>query len=438
MNLMIKMSQRMHWIPKTLFSTTACHAFPRQVSEPPSHSRPYVPPNQRKVKFNLDKLSTLTGYEKIELLRDMHRANMAEKSLIVYQTLYTNGLLPRLKYHDHHCMFHVLMKDPKKYHQDIKKVWAWMTECRYRPSLNLYKDLIACTVVWRDLDLGLDLFKTMKSKGMHAPEEVYRDLLQLHVVSSGTKSTLDGIALWNELAADSSLKPSLMSFCRAMELYGQVQDLQGIETVYTRAQTEISKEPSPRMHIENSYLSALVKSNANDKVQELYKTWTAPGNMLAEDSFSHRAALDSYNILLKMCHSSRNLPLALAYLKDMEVRHLPLDTIMYGRLISLLGSHGKLLQAKALFDQAVVKLKVEPRSSRHMKLQTSLLEVLCSNNECSGAETLFESMTSTGSKILKSSVKQMLDMYHRLNAPEKALALQKRHEIQESTIDTQQ
>lgn len=393
----------------------------------------------------MGKLKDLSGFEKIDLLRDMHRSMMTDKSWIVYETLYTNGLLPRLKYHDHHCMFHSFLKNPKRYRDQMHKVWTWMEECGYKPSLNLYKDMISACVAWRDLGLATKLKNEMLAKGMDVPEEAYHDLLQLHVLTPGLKTSIDGIAIWKEeIMANPNVIRSLSCFYRALELFGQTKDVAGIQETYKAAMLEYTEsldttaKESPPVHskLENARMSALVNSKAYAEVLGLYTEYRKAGGMLSPDSFSLGPASDTFNILFKMCYQSRDLALALQLWKDMRDLHLPVNIVTYGRLVSLMGMYGKSSQVESLFEAGVRDLALEPTSNRYRQFQTSLLEAYCHLENRIKAEALFKELSDHG-KPLKFTVKMMAQLYEELGDDLARTSILQEHAIWHSSASVE-
>ena len=349
----------------------------------------------------MNKLGDLTGFEKIQLLRDMHRAQMAEKSWLVYLKIQENDLLPRLKYHDHHCMFHALLQDQKRYQKEIELVWRWMQTCQYRPSQTMYEDMIACCVIWRDLETAKDLLQSMKAKKMNVSEKVHQDLLHLYALMPGSSFSLEGIDFWKDMLAVPGLRPSLNSFCRALELYAQVEDIQGIEKTFDRAVSTLSVDEKAEFEIkilpklQVSYLSSLVKAKAYVKVDELIDSGNMISQSLQEKEKNYKQLSDIYNIILKMHHQRSDLKAAAETWKHMRDANIRPNVIHYGRMLSLLGQHKKDQEAKELFSTAVddLGMKDDVKSKKYKQLEIALLEVYCNSENKVAAQSLYEHIT---------------------------------------------
>ena len=221
------------------------------------------------VKFNLEKLPSLTGFEKIELLRDMHQCRMTSESFKVYDTCYKNDLIDRLKYIDHHNMFHLLIKEPKKYKNNILQVWQLM-QVHYKPSVHLYQEMIRCCQTWNDLQLASQLIERLKEQKLTPTTAILNSILKLS--SSSIQSTQDALKYYDEIK--DVVQPDWITFCRLMELQALIYNPPACHRLYSTAMRTcipswrggLKKKPL-KMHqqaivdqLTMSYLSALVNS----------------------------------------------------------------------------------------------------------------------------------------------------------------------------------
>ncbi|KAJ3302645.1 hypothetical protein HDU76_005489 [Blyttiomyces sp. JEL0837] len=136
-------------------------------------------PKKPRQTYNLSKIRFLAGWEKIDLLRQFQAAHLTHESLHVYKILSKNKLLDRLKYLDHHEMFHLLLHDPLRYREGLLLVWKGFEECGLVKSDHLYGLMLFCCLKWGDRGLAREIWESCVKEGIKIGVDGYNHLLRL-------------------------------------------------------------------------------------------------------------------------------------------------------------------------------------------------------------------------------------------------------------------
>jgi pentatricopeptide repeat protein len=122
------------------------------------------PSSSFKSKYNLKKIRFLNGEEKVDLLRQFMTTNHIYESIYIYDFIQSNPLLaPRLKHHDYHTLFHLLLSNPSdaSAQTTLKGIFSKVS----KPTPSMIKEYIACLKKWRDVESAKRLWKKMKEDG---------------------------------------------------------------------------------------------------------------------------------------------------------------------------------------------------------------------------------------------------------------------------------
>ncbi|KND01497.1 pentatricopeptide repeat domain-containing protein [Spizellomyces punctatus DAOM BR117] len=420
----------------------------RRRTREPEDEAPKIP-RYRVVKINLDRLRHLSGWEKIELLRDLLKTKQPEEAVRVYTVLKENDLVARLKYQDYHELFHLLLADSLLYRDVILDVLSNLRRFGYSPSPLMFTALLQCCTKWRDLELASRAYEEMLERKLPVTVEAYNALLELHGMPRGIGQLQRGAELWRDML-HRGVRPNLESYLRALEIFGRLGQLETIKTMYQTALDNLDlrdltkgsegraqnlrKEHighDPKLQLDNAFLSALVNAEAFGEAQKFFGSYLEPGGALAgEGNRSSRHLLRTYTILLKMCVGKNDPSTADYYWKELHQRGFRPNVVMYGQMITIHGRAGNLQRAREMFETAQERLSATPGSGKLMKLRTSLLIAYTNASEVAEAEALFEAIRrdcqEKGKPVLRSAVQGMIKMYLDVKDLEKALRVWER------------
>eukprot|EP00842_Homolaphlyctis_polyrhiza_P003281 jgi/Hompol1/3954/HPOL_006844-RA len=230
-------------------------------------------PKKAPVRFNMERLQKLSGWEKITLLRDFCKYSMTKEALIVYHKLRENDIIQRLDYQDHHAMYHLLLSDPVRYRSDITEIVEYMLSINATPTPNLLSTYIKCCRKWADLVRGRWALNKMLSCSMQVDVVSWNDLLIMHLQSEspGSEHFEYGIEIWNMMnAPDVRAMPDLTTFLTVMSLYGNLGKVKEAEAIYDRAAAAITQITISRMKSSSPRRDGVIdRSNSAAHMQKL-------------------------------------------------------------------------------------------------------------------------------------------------------------------------
>ncbi|KAJ3163981.1 hypothetical protein HDU88_006150 [Geranomyces variabilis] len=379
----------------------------------------------RRVRINLDRIRALSGWEKLELMRDFLQHKQVEDAVYTYTILKENELVARLKYQEYHDLFHLLLTNPNTYRNVMLDVLSNIRRFGYSPTPSMLATLIKCCVKWRDLELAGRAFEELKEKDLGIEVDAYNSMLELYAGAHGTAQLQRGADLWREMV-DCGAERNQETSIRAMEIFARLHQVETVKEIYSDLISDLAQNrPSPRhtsapsqQTLDNAYLSALVTSGAYEDAKAFFQTFSRPGGILAGEGLkSPKHLAKTFNILLKMCAAQGDASLAAVYWKQLTLRGLQPDVVLYGRMISILGNAGKPETARELFDLAVERLPASPGSKKLMQLRCSLLAAYADAGDLPAASKLFEELRSecaaSGKPMLRSAVAAMINAHIR-------------------------
>ncbi|KAJ3022318.1 hypothetical protein HKX48_006505 [Thoreauomyces humboldtii] len=400
---------------------------PVDPNAPPArtHYAPPVIPRHRRVRINLDRIRSLSGFEKLELLRDFLQAKQVEDAVYVYTVLKENELVARLKYQDYHHLFHLLLADPVTYRDVMLDALSNLRRFGYSPTTSLLTSLLTCCVKWRDLDLAERAYAEMRERKLHVDVTAYNALLGLYASGSksGVKTQLQrGADLWRDMRAEHA-PVNLESRIKAMDILGRLARVDALSALHKEAVTDLlSNRPSPgplkstppRLALDNAYLASLVAASAHDHARAYFDARFAPAWLSGEGLAFSKALQDTFNILMKSCVATRNADEAERHWSQFVSRGLRPDVISYGRLILLSGVTGRTDRARELFEEARERCPGADKEGgkKLMQLRCSLLQAYAEAGNVTLARKVFEEVRAdcerAGKPVLRSAVSAMV------------------------------
>ncbi|KAI8911401.1 hypothetical protein DFJ77DRAFT_469870 [Powellomyces hirtus] len=368
-----------------------------------------VIPRHRRVRINLDRIRSLSGFEKIELYRDFLRAKQVEDAVYVYTILKENELVARLKYQDYHELFHLLLTNASTYRNVMLDAISNMRRFGYSPTPSMLTILIKCCAKWRNLELARRAYDEMREKSIFVDVLAYNALLELYAVSQGATQLQRGAELWRDMV-DRDVERNLETSIKAMEIFGRLNQVDMVKQIYSDAMEDLaSNRPSPKHTsapskptLDNAYLSALVSAGAYAEAKGFFQTFSEPGGLLAGEGLkAPKALVNTFNILLKMCVAQKDAQAAAVYWDQLTRRGLQPNVVTYGRMISILGTAGKLDSAQELFELAQERLPAKPGSKKLMLLRASLLAAYAQASDAKAARPIFDAMRADSEAVGK-------------------------------------
>ncbi|KAH9265205.1 hypothetical protein BASA83_011288 [Batrachochytrium salamandrivorans] len=312
------------------------------------HSFPKTP--KPPVRFNLEKLGLLSGYDKILLFRDFTKYNMAADALVVYTRLRVNNIIHQLTYQDHHAMFHLLLSDAVDNRRAINDVVGYMLQRKMMPSESLWAAYIQCCArKGNDVQPAVWAFEQMIESKMHVETATWNDMLGMYLQQDrDLKRYADGLQIWSRMDDPATrAQPDLTTYLHVIALYGRLARVFDAEEIYRRASLALTEWFCPSKQIaacERRKTTSIGYQSERDMTVKLLNA------MLAVYSTSDRVekALTLQTACSKqLCESSKDLCSARTYFKDAKRRGVHVDAVMFGRLIYINGLAGDLDGAHA-------------------------------------------------------------------------------------------
>ncbi|KAH6566666.1 hypothetical protein BASA50_007172 [Batrachochytrium salamandrivorans] len=402
------------------------------------HSFPKTP--KPPVRFNLEKLGLLSGYDKILLFRDFTKYNMAADALVVYTRLRVNNIIHQLTYQDHHAMFHLLLSDAVDNRRAINDVVGYMLQRKMMPSESLWAAYIQCCArKWNDVQPAVWAFEQMIESKMHVETATWNDMLGMYLQQDrDLKRYADGLQIWSRMDDPATrAQPDLTTYLHVIALYGRLARVFDAEEIYRRASLALTelvlsskqiaacerrKRPALAIKVErdmtvkllNAMLAVYSTSDRVEKALTLANGMLEAGVMNDVDKTSQSTARDLYALLLKLCESSKDLCSARTYFKDAKRRGVHVDAVMFGRLIYINGLAGDLDGAREMFDAALSQLALDPNGMRSHNIHTAYLRALAASGNVDAANNWFfddySKALPKGKRILRMVYNMMIDL----------------------------
>ncbi|KAJ8328740.1 hypothetical protein O5D80_002723 [Batrachochytrium dendrobatidis] len=385
---------------------------PRQFQ--PAHSFPKTP--KPPVRFNLDKLSKLSGWEKVELFRDFVKNHMPLEALAVYERLRVNNIIHQLTYQDHHAMFHLLLANPVVNREPIGEIVGYMIQRNMKPSESFWMSYIhCCSHKWRDMEHTMWAFNQMLDNNIKVSTVTWNDVLNMHAYNQkDLQMLMEGVKIWERMdSQEVAAQPDLETYLCVMDLYGRLARVTDAEGIYQRALNELSDlvhrsrqltavsdrqkkklmaikvERDMAVRLLNGMLGVYAHSGHVAKGLKLADAILQHGVMNDVDMTSQSTAQSLYSLLLKLCVQSKDLSSALKYMDDAKRRGVRVDAVMVGRLVHVHGFSGDLQGAKQVFDAALTQLQLDKQGNRWQDLHTAYLQAIVVSGDISSANKWF-------------------------------------------------
>jgi tetratricopeptide (TPR) repeat protein len=350
----------------------------------------------RKVIFNLNKLRTLSGGEKIELLRDYLNTKQTKEALYVYNTIIENGFANRLKYHDHHCLFHMCLRDVNEWKQGILQIHHQLQLHRYEPTENYLNEYLICCTKWGNAEASMEALNAIKEAKCQVLISSWDHLLNLYLEKQEQSMWEKGVELWKQLKASVPVcRPSRRTYLHAMALYIKLGDTPEVLNTYYEAEENLSRlameheDKSNCTELESEqwklnqhtvYAAQVMDhlvdtgkfAEAHDLYSELYPL------LISAQSRKLKYGLNLYHILLKMLQrmkleTDEKLNQYWEQMKDLDLEP---DHLLYSRKLSLLRN---LPDIEETYRLALTSLPLKPGSSKRQAIDSSFLLSMCHN-----------------------------------------------------------
>ncbi|KAL2915105.1 hypothetical protein HK105_205429 [Polyrhizophydium stewartii] len=370
------------------------------------------------VRFDMAKLARLSGFEKIALFRDFVKYRMTVEALTVYRRLRENNIVQQLKYQDHHGIFHVLLSDPIAYKDDIIWTVDYMIGIKETlPSQDMLANFLKCCRKWGDLERARWTFDKMVELKLDIPTESWNDMLALYEMQSRDTVLLNqGVKLWEQMLTNRGIdsRPDINSYISVVTILGHLGRIADAEGIYRQAVEvlpELATDALVTQHrairglghpeaeltekrfatrLFNTMLAVYADAGDFDAAFSLAAAYFEKGVLATTDKLSQASARDTYSLLLKVCSEARDLDAARRFFDDAQRRGVVPDAVMFGRMIQIHGVCGDLEGARTLFESALARLNLEPRSRRRHDLHTAFLHALLASAPIDRANAWFD------------------------------------------------
>lgn len=390
------------------------------------------------VKFNLNNVKSLSGSEKILLLRDLiatksHSAAINVWNLIIKNSL-SNQLIYRyfhIDYSDYHCLLHMLITNPIKYKEELIQLNEQIRLNLFLPSENLLNEFLKCAVKWKDVSRSIETFNEIKTSKLLLETDSCADLLGLLSKSTNIEIASKGFEVWDYFTSQRARKkPSRAIYLRLFDLYARVQDEPAVSKLYETSVDEVirlNRERAntldkkfgieTRLKFLNAYMAVLVQYGSFLKALELFDEFRS------SKYFSKVAGLsslkDTFRILFKICASLKHPDLADDFYKLTRDLAVDLDIVMFGRLISI-----PRLTSEETFEYlqtAIIRLQIQPSTKHFISIYESAIKSLSSKYPLE-AFKCFETIRS-GANTLKMHRITYLELLENLKEYEKEFSI---------------
>jgi tetratricopeptide (TPR) repeat protein len=356
-------------------STALCK---RTIAKNPSPLPFPVPPKEKSstkpfVQFNLTKIRRLSGPEKIDLLRDYYKTKAIDESIFVYKIIEHNGYLDKLTYNDHHCVFRLLLKDPVKYRDEIKLVYASLRVLEYSPTENFMNDYCIASTKWGNLEQTIEFLEEIERQGLNVRIDTWSHVLKMAL--AGNESDWQrGILVWRKLQSKVPLiRPSKRIYLTALELYTKLNDSEQVLAVFVEAEENLErlvKDHCERIGVDQDLtwkkntwtmfvckvLAIFSKTDNFHAAIEFYNEYYKLG--IFHDSRTVKSAMNVYHIMFGLLSQMHKLNikeiemkeyigqgsemvtvsiqnLGKVFLKELQDINLIPDSLIFSRLLSI-------------------------------------------------------------------------------------------------------
>jgi tetratricopeptide (TPR) repeat protein len=369
----------------------------------------------RKVIFNLNKLRTLSGGEKIELLRDYLNTKQTKEALHVYNTIIENGFSNRLKYHDHHCLFHMCLRDVHEWKNGILQIHHQLQLHGYEPTENYLNEYLVCCTKWGNVEASMEALDAIRDAKCQVLISSWDHLLGLCLSMENAPMWEKGVELWQQLiSAIPVSRPSRRTYLHVMALHMKLGNTSQALDTYYEAEENLSRlameyedkakcSEAESMHwkinqhiiFAASIMDHLVEvgkfSEAHDLYAEVYPL------LISSQSKKLKHAVNLYHILLKMLEraptdSMEKLNLYWEQMMDLQLEP---DHLLYSRKLSLLRD---LTDIEETYRLALTSLTLRPGTSKRQALDSSYLLSMCRNGYIDRSLQILEELRSQETK----------------------------------------
>ncbi|KAJ3253518.1 hypothetical protein HK103_000487 [Boothiomyces macroporosus] len=366
---------------------------PKKAGDIPSNFQ-YSRMDGPRVNFNLKKIRQLNGEEKIELLRDYIKTKSYNEAVFVYQLVVKNGIANRLNYSHHHTLFHLLLKRAEEFKSTIQLIYEQLILYKFEPTENFLNDYLICLVKWGDVNQARQLMDQMQKDNLQIQIPVWSYLFKYYNRQVGLAVWKEGIELYEQFEKIiPKQRPDRATYISVMDLYKKLGNLENVYNVYLKADENVPRlysmqvkrtgEKNPywaeetKLQFFNCYLAA-VNNLKPDNVLEVFDDMYQTGIF----NFPIPSRQASFHIIfrylselpattpeeqLSIINSTKKY---YGYHKDCK---LPLDYILYGRLISLQKEEKNIFEWYRL---AITLLDLRPGTLKRQTVDSALVQTL--------------------------------------------------------------
>jgi tetratricopeptide (TPR) repeat protein len=343
-------------------------------------------PNQERVSFNLAKLSSLSGHDKINLFKDYLKTHSRLEAIHVYKKLVEIGLTNRLEYKDFHNLFRLLLQNPKLYRKVIVQIRDQIVNNGLVPTVYFDNEYLACLIKWNNIIAARqvldELLRLEKKVDLHS----YELFLEFYLKR---KQYTDALEIVEKIKVGRPLtRPSMGIYLKIMDVYtglGNAKEClqvyldgeENLERLYVNHLEATSQADDERWKVDNriqlfnAYINCLSTVDEYQKILEMYKDFKEEGWLVKSKS-----SANTFHIILKSIHAGlQDGTLTLEddqldkYWGDL-VRICVLDYLHYARYMTLVRSIGVLDE---LYRNSSLTLNISIHGSKRQAIESAYL-----------------------------------------------------------------
>jgi hypothetical protein len=366
----------------------------------------------KRVVFSPKQLKSLSGADKLALLRDLYSARQAHDTSLVFTTIAKNGLSNLLGYHDYHCILHLLRYNPTIHHDAIQELQYYFNLNGLRPTSNYLNDLILIAVKWKDENIVSDLLLQLKKLQFLLRDDSLAALLKFYNSFKTVDKAKIAWTLWIE-AVKSGTTPSLTSIVSVFEtlllatLFPEADklfsDTMNNIILYTAGSDE-NGIFSARVRILNAYLSVLIKGKMFSKAQQVMAEFE---NNHLKHGLKSKYLSSTLILMLRLAYSCDNPTLACQYFDMFKTFNLKQEVLVYIMMMKVFGHVKDFPSLDEWFQLARSQFESSP--SKIFDLRQEYLVQLVALSKLDLAYDQFELLLIDSRKILKVVYFSLLD-----------------------------
>lgn len=270
-------------------------------------------PHQERVSFNLSKLSSLSGHDKIDLFKDYLRTHSRPEAIFVYEKLLEIGLLNRLEYKDFHNLFRLLLNVPSDYRKTIVSLRNEIIKNGNLPTVYFDNEYMICLIKWGNIKNARELLDELYKSDKKIDNHSYDIFLKWYLKRGRFDEAMEVIEIMK--VAKPLTRPSLSVYLKIMDVHTNLGDQETCKEVYldgeenlerlyvnhleaTSQESDLRWKVDCKVQLFNAYLNCLASLKDFKGVLKFYGDFKDEGCLVKSKSCAN-----TFHILFKSIHA---------------------------------------------------------------------------------------------------------------------------------------